>query len=156
MTFKDELMEILKEEFKELKNIKELTFKKTDVIVKGEVEVLQNITKEEESSINKMAALEKKRLDLLNSWGVDKSTPLSKIIDKVPEGREELMDLKEKLNDILFSIQSRNDTNNKLIKENLDWIELNLNLIAQVETSTTYSNKMNDDKKGKSIFDRKV
>lgn len=156
MTFKDELMEILKEELKELKNIEKLTFEKTDVIIKGEVETLQKITKEEESLINKMAALEKKRLDLLNSWGVDKNTPLSKIIPKVPEGKDELMDMKDKLGEILSNIQSRNDTNNKLIKENLDWIELNLNLIAQVETSTTYSKKMNGDKKGKSIFDRKV
>jgi len=40
MTFKDELVEILKAELESLKSIKKLSYEKTDVIIKNQVEEL--------------------------------------------------------------------------------------------------------------------
>jgi len=154
MSFKDELMEILREELKELKAIRDIAYNKTDIIVKNEIKSLQNITAEEEGLVSKMAALEERRLNLLDSWGVNKSTPLSEIIEKIPEGRKELMDIREELNNLLMDIKQRNDINSQLIQENLEWMEFNINLITQANTPGTYGKK--DNKSNRSFFDRKV
>lgn len=156
MTFKDELLEILIEEIKELEIMRNITYEKTDIIMRNEVEALQNMTKEEEKLIGKIAALEDKRLKLFNSWGVDINTPFSEVIEKVPEGNEELKIVRDKLNNLLLDIQSRNNVNSELIKENLEWMEFNLNLITQAGTPATYGKNNKDDKTNKSFFDRKV
>jgi len=154
MTFKDELVEILKVELDCLKAIKELSYEKTDVIVNSKIEELENITQRETELINQMANLEKIRLNLLNTWGVDVRASLSEIIDKIPEDKEELLKLSDELKSYLKDIQTRNDMNKQLIEDNLEWLEFNINLITQAATPATYSKK--DSKSGRSIFDRKV
>lgn len=156
MSFKDELMEILIEEIRELEAIRNITYEKTDIIMNNEVEALQDTTKEEEKLIVKIAALEDRRLRLFNSWGVDINTPLSEVIEKVPEANEDLKEVRDKLNSLLLDIQARNHINSELIKENLEWMEFNLNLLTQAGTPATYGKKNKDDKTNKSIFDRKV
>ncbi len=156
MTFKDELMEILKEELKELESIRDISYEKTDIIMNNEVETLQKMTKEEERLILKIAALEDKRLKLFDSWGVNKNTPFSEIIERVPEGREDLIQIRDRLNSLLFDIKARNDINKELIKENLEWLEFNINLITQRSTPTTYDNKKKKEESNRSFFDRKV
>lgn len=154
MSFTDELMEILNEELKVLKSIKDIAYNKTDTIIKNEIKSLQNITAEEEELISKMSALEGKRLYLFNSWGVDKNTPLSEIIEKVPEGKEELIGVREELNALLMDIKQRNDINSQLIQENLEWMEFNINLFTQANTPNTYGKK--GEKVSRNLFDRKV
>lgn len=154
MSFKDELMEILEEELKVLKAIRDIAYSKTDTIIKNKIESLQNITAEEEELIGKMSALEGKRLNMLNSWGVDKNTPLSEIIEKIPEGKEELIGIREELNNLLMDIKKRNDINGQLIQENLEWMEFNINLITQANTPNTYGKK--NEKVNRNLFDRKV
>jgi len=156
LTFKDELMEILEEEIKELEGIRDLSYKKTDIIMNNEVEALQNMTKEEERLILKIAALEDKRLKLFDSWGVDKNTPFSEVIAKIPEGKEELTEIRDRLNKLFSDIKARNDINNELIKENIEWIEFNMNLITQASSPATYGKKDKNKEPNKSFFDRKV
>ncbi len=84
------------------------------------------------------------------------NTPLSEVIEKVPEANEDLKEVRDKLNSLLLDIQARNHINSELIKENLEWMEFNLNLLTQAGTPATYGKKNKDDKTNKSIFDRKV
>lgn len=155
MTFKDELVEILKAELESLKNIKKLSYEKTDVIIKNQVEELDKITKKEVELINQMASLEQARLNLLNTWGVDKNTTLSQIIDRIPDGKEDLIELADEIKANMEEIQARNNMNNELIRDNLEWIEFNINMITQAAVPATYDKKK-DGKMGQSLFDRKV
>lgn len=156
MTFKEELMEILREELETLKEIKQLSFDKTDVIINNQVKDLENITKREEELLNIMAKCEKNRLNLLNTWGVDKNTSLSEVIEKIPDGKNELIDIGEQLSRLLRDIQTRNNLNRDLIFDNLQWLDFNMNLLTQAGTPVTYDNKNSKAKAGKSLFDRKV
>ena len=155
MTLNEELIIILKEELNILRNLNDLTYGKTDIIIANEVEKLEEITKKEENLINEIALKEKEREELLYNWGLKKDISISEIIEKTPEGKEELNILKEELLNLLKDIQSRNLVNNELIQENLEWLDFNMNLIYNIQTPPTYG----DDKKtrkGNSLFDRKV
>ena len=155
MTLNEELIIILKEELNILRNLNDLTYGKTDIIIANEVEKLEEITKKEENLINEIALKEKEREELLYNWGLKKDISISEIIEKTPEGKEELNILKEELLNLLKDIQSRNLVNNELIQENLEWLDFNMNLIYNTQTPPTYG----EDKKTRgnnSLFDRKV
>lgn len=156
MNFKEELIEILKVELNAINLLKELTHKKTDIIIENRLEELEETTKKEEELINKIALLEEERLQLMDSWGVNKTTPLSQVIERIPEGKEELIEIREELSSILEEIKERNKINNELIMDNLEWLDFNMNLVSQVQTPTTYGNKDNKIGTNNSLFDRKV
>ena len=61
------------------------------------MEELEEIIKKEEELINTMANTEEERVNLLNNWGVDINTPLSEVIERIPEGKEELNRIGEEL-----------------------------------------------------------
>lgn len=156
MTFQEELLQILNQQLETLENIKELTYEKTDIIISNKVEELEIITSEEEEWINNMGNIEVKRLNLLNSWGLSPKISLTEIIAKVPEGKEELMEIRGRLAIISGEIKERNITNSELINDNLQWLDFNMNLISDIQTPTTYGSGNSSLESSNSLFDRKV
>ena len=156
MTFKDELIKILKEELEILNIFKKIAYEKTDIIINNEVDKLEDMTKREEELINKMGLVEEKRLQLIDSWGINKNISLAEIIEKAPEGKEELIEIKDVLSSSVRNIKLRNQTNRELINDNLEWLDFNMNLILNAETPTTYGKEMGNREVKNSLFDRKV
>ena len=156
MTFKDELVGILERELEVLGRLKDITFEKTDILIEDKVERLEEMTKEEEELISKMASAEEARLKLMDSWGLSIDISMTQVIDNIPEGEEELAGLKEQLQTLLYEIQSRNVLNNDLILENLQWLDFNMNLISNVQSPTTYGKGSQKNQSNNSLFDRKV
>ncbi|MCF6463967.1 flagellar protein FlgN [Clostridium sp. Cult1] len=156
MSFSEELMDVLKRELDILFRLKELTFDKTDIIINNQVEELEEIIKKEEELINTMANTEEERVNLMNNWGVDINTPLSEVIQRIPEGKEELNRIGEELSKSLEEIQSRNNINSQLINENLQWLDFNMNLLTNTYTPTTYGKEKKGTEAKNSLFDRKV
>lgn len=156
MTFKEELINILEEELEILKTLKEITFEKTDIVIGNEIEKLELLTKREEESINRLGLIEEQRLYLMDSWGVGMNTPLSQVIEKIPEAKEDLIEIQRKLTDNLEEIKLRNNINNELIQDNLQWLDFNMNLISNAQTPTTYGKENRGRGVNNSLFDRKV
>ncbi|MDR7856924.1 flagellar protein FlgN [Tissierella sp.] len=155
MTFKEELEIILEKELTVLMSLKEISFEKTDMIINHQIQDLEKTTKKEEDLINEMALLEESRERLLDTWGVAIDTPISDVIERVPEDNKGLIDLKDKMTLAFEELYVRNTLNNDLIRENLDWIDFNMNLITNSSNNPSYG--LNNKKtSGNSIFDRKV
>ncbi len=155
MTFKEEIELLLKKEIKVLKAIKMISYEKTDIIMKSDIKNIDNITRQEEKLVNEMSSLEKERIELFNSWGVSKDTSISNVIEKIPEGKDSLTLLKDEMLELVSDIDMRNRLNNDLIRENLDWIDFNMNLITSVHSHPSYGNGK-DKKNNINIFDKKV
>lgn len=157
MTFKDELIELLKVEVKTLGNLLRLSVEKTDTIVNNHVNNLTNITRKEEILVEQVINLENERVKLLDNWGIPIDTPISDVIEKlsVNENTEELEKLREELQIVMDDLRVRNEENAKLLQSNLDWVDFNINLITSAETPTPYG-QGNEKSEGNKIFDRKV
>ena len=154
MTFEKELENVLKKELVVLRELKDLTFEKTDIVIGNKIRELEAMTKKEEELVNKMALLEEERERLMDNWGVMVDTPISDIIEKVTGDKEQLINIKDEMHDIMEELQFRNKLNSDLIQENLSWIGFNINLIGDVHNQPSYGK---DNKKAnKSLFDRKV
>ncbi len=155
MTFTEELEIVLEKELTVLAELKEISFKKTDTIINNHIRDLEEITKKEEALINEMALLEDEREKLLDTWGVAINTPISSVIERITEDNSGLIRITEEMKEVMEELFLRNKLNNDLIKENLDWIDFNINLITSAHTSPGYG-KENKKSSGNSIFDRKV
>lgn len=155
MTFGIELESILEKELNYLVKLKELSFKKTDMIIDNRIKDLEETTKMEETLINEMGLLEEERQRLLNTWGVAIDTPISVIIEKIPGENDELINIKDRMIKEIEELHLRNRLNEDLIKENLDWIDFNINLITNIHGEPVYGKKPNKPN-GNSIFDKKV
>ena len=155
MTFREELEEVLEKEVMVLEELKNLTFQKTDLIINNEIQKLEATTKREENLLNQMANLEGEIVKLLDTWGLASNTLISEIIERIPEDKGNLEEIKDKMHHIMEELYLRNKLNDDLIHENLQWIDFNINLITDIHGHPSYGK---DDKKpgGNSIFDRKV
>lgn len=155
MTFTEELELILKRLLETIIELKQLSLEKTDLIINNNIEELEKLTKKEETLINKMGTIENERVNLLEIWGVGKNTPISDVIERVPDDNTQLIYIKDEMTKILGELDLRNRLNNDLIRENLDWIDFNMNLITSTPVEQNYGNEKSQGN-GKSIFDRKV
>ena len=158
MTFAEELKELLDKELIALKKLEAIAFEKTDIIVNNQVERLEEFIKAEEDLINEIGLLEVERMQLLDTWGVATDTPLSNVIERVVEDQSQLIHISNSMGQVLEKLNIQNNLNNDLIRENLDWIDFNMNLMAGIETPTSYGKDKQEDLRtgGNSIFDRKV
>lgn len=155
--FKDELKEILNEELQIYKELSQITYEKTQTIIDNDTEFLDKITRREEELILEITQWEKKREELLNSWGLDKNTPLNQIISNIPaEDKKELEEIKEELFKILKEIKERNELNNVLIRDSLEYIDFNINLLSNAKDPGTYGKGNKNSNVNQSIFDKKV
>ena len=153
----EELVLVLKKELDVLKDLKELTFEKTDLIINNQIKELEATTKKEEDLINQVALLEEEREKLLDTWGVGPDTPISSIIERIPGEKGDLPHIKYEMHHIMEELYLRNQLNRDLIEENLQWIDFNINLISNMQVQPGYGKDNKDNKiPGKSIFDRKV
>lgn len=158
MTFAEELEILLKKEEKALKKLLEIAYEKTNIITENNIEGLNEILKKEENLINEIGLLEVERMTLLDTWGVKTTTPISSVIENLPDKKEDIIHISTSMGEILEKLARRNDLNNDLIQENLDWIDFNMNLITSIEAPTSYGKDENQEanKERKTIFDRKV
>jgi len=161
----EELRDVLQDELKLYEEMYNLTVKKTDVIINGKISDLDNITHLENSIILKLGQLETRRekvvINIQEQLGVKKDSTISDIlnyIDDKDEIKQELDSITKKLLDVLNSIKERNDLNGLLIKDTLEYIELNINLLTSATDKGIYNNKIQKEQSSQniSLFDTKA
>lgn len=134
------LLEGQKEIYKELLNLARL--KQTE-LVKGSIETLDNLNKQEEMLVFQVGRIEEERFkctnDLIDTYGLDKDAVLRDLIDTAPaEVKEILEDLQKSMTDLLKQLEKINNENMDLIKQSLRFIHFSLETMTQ-ETQTTYT-----------------
>lgn len=157
MTFKEELEAVLESQLETLNVLKNITEKKSHILIEENLEALVGITKDEEELINRVGILEVEREKLFDTWGMKVDIPLTNIIANLPEDEgKELRLLGQELYETLKSIDEINKLNNQLLLDNMEWVEFNLNLLTNVQTPSTYGAEEGNVKSNNSLFDRKV
>lgn len=136
---------------------------KTDIIIKNDLEALQTILKQENKHIQIIQKLEaeifKLSKEILGENGTVEANPtLSAVIECVPdEQRECLHELKERLAVKVLTLQQRNQMNQDLLEQSLQFINLSLDLLIPDMDSFNYNPTVQDEQKEThSIFDSKA
>ena len=142
------LIDTLTKEESEYVTLLDLSRKKTPVIVAGDVEKLQIITDEEQSVVDRLVALDAKRAeamrDIADVMNKDvktlKLSHLVEMLQKRPSERDAIAALRDRLKATVGELKMINDQNRELIRQSLDIVDFNLNLIRSQRSAPETSN----------------
>ncbi|SCG81902.1 hypothetical protein DW1_0282 [Proteiniborus sp. DW1] len=161
----EELKEVLLEELNIYEEMLELTIKKTDIIANGKINDLDNITQLENSAILRLGKLEDRREKVVNNiqkqLGTEEASTITDILNKLSDAdsiKQEIDNITRKLAKVLNTLKEKNDLNSLLIKDTLEYIELNINLLTNVSERGIYNNRVQkeDTSQKISLFDTKA
>ncbi|MCR5728619.1 MAG: flagellar protein FlgN [Lachnospiraceae bacterium] len=144
----DELVNTILKENDIYKELIPIADEKTRVIIKNDLDALQKITEQEQLTIEKINALEKKREEVIVNIGTVLSRnpkelnmkTLIKILGKQPEEQKRLSRIHDELSETLRRLVVINDRNKELIKQSLEMIEFNMNLIQSTRMAPGVNN----------------
>lgn len=162
--FVEQLILTLEKEEEIYNEVLELAKEKKQVIIDNDINRLEEITKREKGLIITLGKIDNIRIKIVNEIlkennidSVENITELSKFLDQ--EAKLKITRLKNKLSHLIDNVKTINHTNNDLVKQQLDYINFNVDLLTKLDmNSSNYNQKASDKtKRGrKNLFDAKV
>lgn len=144
----ENLIDVLDKENSEYEILLALSAKKTPTIVKGDLVKLEKITDEEQIVVSHINHLEKKREETINDIASVinkdvKTLKLSNIIQMLenrPVEQKKLAEVHDKLQITVRNMIRVNEQNKELIKNSLEMIEFDLNVLQAMKTAPETAN----------------
>ncbi len=138
-----ELITVLTEEQQLYEKIIPIALEKKNVIIKNNLESLQEITEQEQLAIDQVTALEKKRSEVIVNIGIllnrkpDELTlkEIIRLLENQPKEQKQLSQIHDQLKQTVQELKNINIQNKSLIVQSLEMIEFNMNLIQSTRMS---------------------
>ncbi len=165
----DELIDTLEKEYEIYQQLIPIEAEKTQVIVKNDLNSLQEITAKEQIEVEKINALERKREEVIlniktviNRKSEDMNLKtLIELMGKQPKEQKALSAIHDKLKSTVEQLVQINNRNKMLIQQSLEMIEFNMNFIHSTRmapgnnTYTKSANQYEAQARGTGMFDAK-
>lgn len=144
----DELLETLNEEKEIYEELAPISERKTQVLIKEDLEELKEITDKEQFLVDKVSIVDRKREKVIKNISVvlnkdpkelDLAT-LGNILCKQPDERKKLDQIHDSLKKIMRRLVIANEQNKELIENSLGMIEFNMNYIKSTRMSPGNNN----------------
>jgi flagellar biosynthesis/type III secretory pathway chaperone len=124
-----------------------LAQEKQEVLIKGDVERLSLLLKEEGRLVKQIGKLESERQfqarDLAVRYHIpqEEDLTLDRLLAKIPEesGKAQVTDLAHKLRDVIGRLKQQNELNMRLTQDALQAVNYSLELLTRAEEEITYS-----------------
>jgi flagellar biosynthesis/type III secretory pathway chaperone len=156
------LIAILEKLYKLNKSLFDLSIRKTDVIKGGDMEGLDHLLKDEQKHVAAINMVENERQressDYLKTMDLLTEEPptLSQCIEYSPPADQAMLrEWQIKLTELVSQLKERNELNQKLIYQSLQFVNMNLSAMQPQDQQSTYA-RPNGEKKAaaqRSIFD---
>lgn len=164
----DNLLDVLNEEESQYRELINLSNEKKDVLIHADIERLQQITEAEQNITDDLHNLEAKRRSIVSDMAVvlrrDEGEltveKMIEILDKQPEEKEKLAEVRKRLRNTLDEMIRVNTQNQILIKQAMEMVEFDLTLFRSMRQAPETANYGRDaentgDLLGRSGFDAK-
>lgn len=164
----EDFMSVLEEENEGYQRLTELSQKKRQIIIDGDIPALEAITDQEQEIASRLKNLENKRNEVVGDMSIVLSkdpeeltvTNMIAFLNKQPEEQRKLTDLRERLRDTLQKMADINGQNEVLLNHAMEMTEFDLTLFRsmhQAPTTANYDRQANNtgDLLGNGGFDAK-
>jgi len=165
----EELIGVLDKELDLYQNLIPVSEEKTRIIVRNDLNGLQEITAKEQAVVDSIRALERRRDEIMANIKTvlnRKSDQLNlgtliQILDKQPEEQKKLSALHDNLKNTIGRLTEINARNKTLIEQSLEMIEFNMNFIQSTRmapgnnTYTRGASQYGNDSYQAGMFDAK-
>ena len=142
----EKLIEILEESSDLYKKFLELEYQKYDVVLKNDIETLDDIVSKEQVFYLKMRGLEQKREKLMDSMGMKNKT-LKEIIDSADDNKTVLHEKYNDLNSLISEVKKISSMCKTLIEVRLHRIDNVMAELGEKENTYTRSDVKNSNAK---------
>lgn len=162
----EDFMSILEEENEGYQRLTELSQKKRQIIIDGDIPALESITDQEQEVTSRLKNLENKRNEVVGDMSIVLSktpeeltiTNMIAFLNKQPKEQNKLIDLRDRLRVTLKEMADVNAQNEVLLKQSMEMVEFDLTLfrsMRQAPTTANYDSRANNtgDLLGSSGFD---
>lgn len=144
----EELIETLNAEEELYGKLIPIEEEKTRAIIANDLQALQDITVREHELVDRTSALEGKReqiaVDIATVLGKDPKTitleQIADVLKNQPSDQKKLRDVHDRLKKTVQRLQEVNGQNKELLKEAMDMVEYNMNVIRSTRMSSGSSN----------------
>ena len=148
----EELIQTLDAEEKCYSQLIPIEEEKTRAIIANDLEALQDITVREHDLVDETSALENKRervaIDIATVLGRDPKTitleQIASVLKNQPADQKKLQEVHDRLRRTVSRLQELNNQNKQLLKEAIDMVEYNMNVIRSTRMSSGSSNYSSD------------
>lgn len=144
----ENLITILETEASDYEILVGLSTKKTPIIIKGDLEALQQITDEEQIVVGRIQHSEKQREEVIGDIAnvINKDVTQLKLVNLIemmkdrPEESGRLAEVHDKLKDVLGRMARVNEQNRELIKNSMEMVEFDLNVLQSMKAAPETAN----------------
>ncbi len=148
----EELITTLNEEDAVYRRLIPVEQEKTRAVIANDLKALEDITEREHNLVDQTSALETRReriaVDVATVLGMNpKTITLKEIIESLknqPKDQKELQEVHDRLRRTVMQLQEINTQNKELLKESMDMLEFNMNVIRSTRMSSGSSNYSSD------------
>ncbi|MDQ0269094.1 flagellar protein FlgN [Cytobacillus purgationiresistens] len=117
------------------KSLNELAIKKTDIIKTGDMEALDQMMKDEQKHVAAIGKWEEKRNSIVQAIVPDQPSPtLSDCLPAV-SNEQQLRAMKDELIEIVEELKERNQMNQQLVYQSLQFVNMSLSLAKPQQAS---------------------
>ncbi len=142
------LIDNLEKENEAYKRLLKLSMDKTPVIVSANLDELARITDDEQSIVNQINALDRKRQENMNDIAnvINKDVNSLKVVDLIdilkgrPAEQNRLADIYDKLRDTLAQMKRVNEQNRQLIQDSLEMVQFDMNVLQAYKSAPETAN----------------
>jgi flagellar biosynthesis/type III secretory pathway chaperone len=144
----ENLINVLDSENTEYRKLVILADSKTSVIVAGDIDGLNKIMDDEQAIASTIQNMEKRRksilADIANVVNRDVKTlkliDLIKMLEKIPDQQQMLVDVQARLRETIDSLKALNDKNQALLTEKLELVNFNIDMIRAMRSAPQTAN----------------
>ena len=134
------LVAIMEKLLKLHQSLYELSVKKTDIIIEGNMDALNQILKDEQAHIAAISKFEDERQKVVEAIlpGVEKPT-ISDCVEAVDGAEKDFLNqLRTELIETVSNIKGKNELNQQMIHQSLQFVHLTMNLVAPQPVDFNY------------------
>lgn len=144
----EELISVMRKEEAVYRELIPVAEEKTRIIIKNDLQALQDITEKEQLVVERINSLERRREEVIVNIGTvlgrNPSTLtmklLVKLLSKQPEEQKALSEIHDLILTTVKKLVVINERNQALIQQSLEMIEFNMNLIQSTRMSPGINN----------------
>lgn len=151
----EDFMSVLEEENEGYQRLTELSQKKRQIIIDGDIPALEAITDQEQEIAGRLKNLENKRNEVVGDMSIVLSkkpeeltiTNMIAFLNKQPQEQSKLIELRDRLKDTLREMADINEQNEALLHQAMELTEFDLTLfrsMRQAPTTANYDNRANN------------
>lgn len=154
----NDLFDVLNGEMLLYKDLLDISSKKTDVIIHGKIQELDNMTKVEGNIICRLSKLEEEREKILQQYDNTGEITISELCKMLPaDDAFRLRKIQVEFESILKALNDRNGLNKLLLQQSIEYVNYSIGVISSnlVQDNGIYGDK-GSLKQYSSIIDKKA